>query len=137
MIGLGVALFRSISSAFLPLLSPLCLSLPHLCQFISLCVCVLYCSGAQIEAQDDDSYTPLMTAVAHGQKEAMVELISRGADVELFDRDGKSIIFIAAEHNQLVVLKVTKLLHYLGLSCQSPCHFPSGTHIRQSRSHWS
>ena len=72
-----------------------------------------------------------MTAVAHGQKEAMDELISKGAKVEKLDREGKSIIFLAAEYNKVAVLKVTVLLHYLDLPSQSPCQLPLGTHIRK------
>lgn len=56
-----------------------------------------------------------MTAIAHGQKEAMEELVSSGADVEKFDRDGKSIIFIAAEHNQVLILRVRMSLNPPGL----------------------
>ena len=70
-------------------------------------------SGAYIEAQDDNSYTLLMTAVAHEQKEAMDELISMGAKVEKFDREGKSIIFLAVEYNRVAVLKVTVLIALL------------------------
>ena len=77
---------------------------------------IFYCTGlishftssrkADIEAQDVDSYTPLLTAVANGQKRAMEVLIERGATLDVIDRDGKSIVFIAAEKNHEDILEV-------------------------------
>ena len=63
--------------------------------------------GADIEAQDEHSNTPLLTAVAHGQKEAMETLLMNKCSVDVVDRNGKSIVFIAAEKNQAELLKVS------------------------------
>ena len=62
--------------------------------------------GADIEGQDEDSNTPLLTAVAYGQKEAMETLLKKKCAVDVVDRNGKSIVFIAAEENQFELLKV-------------------------------
>ena len=62
--------------------------------------------GADIEAQDIDSYTPLLTAVAYGQREAMESLLKKDCAVDVVDRNGKSILFIAAEENQYELLRV-------------------------------
>ena len=55
---------------------------------------------------DEDSYTPLLIAAAHGQTEAMKLLIDRGAPVDDLDKDGKSVVFVASEENHTEVLKV-------------------------------
>ena len=78
----------------------------------------VYCSfdddfnsrGADIEAQDEDSYTPLLTAVAYGQKAAMETLLRNKSAVDVVDRNGKSVVFIAAEENQSELLKVRILV---------------------------
>ncbi len=62
--------------------------------------------GADIEAQDEDSYTPLLMAIAYGQKSAMETLLTNKCSVDVVDRNGKSIVFIAAEENQAELLKV-------------------------------
>lgn len=61
---------------------------------------------ADIEAQDDDSYTPLLDAVSYGQQRATEVLLERGAAVDVIDRDGKTIVFIAAEENHVEILEV-------------------------------
>ena len=63
-------------------------------------------SGADIAALDNDSYTPLLVATAHGQTDAMKLLIDRGAPIDDLDKDGKSVVFIASEENHKEVLKV-------------------------------
>ena len=64
---------------------------------------------ADIEAQDADSYTPLLTAVAYGKTRAMEVLLEQGATMDVIDRDGKSIVFIAAEENHEDILEVSQL----------------------------
>ena len=44
--------------------------------------------------------------MAHGQLQAMDTLIESGACFDDVDRNGKSVIFIAAEKNQTEILKV-------------------------------
>ena len=61
---------------------------------------------ANIEALDVDSYTPLLTAVAYGQKNAMEVLLENGAKWDVFDRDQRSIVFTAAEENYTSILRV-------------------------------
>ena len=63
-------------------------------------------SCADIDALDNDSYTPLLVAAAHGQTDAMKLLIERGAPIDDLDKDGKSVVFIASEENHQEVLKV-------------------------------
>lgn len=64
------------------------------------------CSGADIESVDVDSYTPLMTAAAYGQTLAFKKLLERGARPDVIDKNGKSIVFLAAEYNHVAILKV-------------------------------
>ena len=62
--------------------------------------------GADIDALDADSYTPLLTAVSYGQKRAMEILLEHGANLDAIDRDQRSIVFIAAEENYDDILRV-------------------------------
>ena len=71
-----------------------------------MCVCVHFHRKANIEAQNNDSYTPLLTAVAQGKKQSMEVLMDKGAAVEVFDREGKSIVYLAAQYNHVNILKV-------------------------------
>ena len=71
------------------------------CDFIS--------RGTNISAADDNSYTPLMTAAANGQVSAFNLLRERGAKLDRLDRDGKTIVFLAAEANHVPILKVHKI----------------------------
>ena len=63
--------------------------------------------GADIECQDTDSYTPLLTSAAYGQLQAMKVLINANAMTDDVDRNGKSLVFIAAEEDQVKILEVT------------------------------
>ena len=65
---------------------------------------------ADIESQDVNSYTPLLTAVAQGQKVSMEVLLERDAVADVFDRDGKSIVYLAAQNNHEAILEVSQ--HY-------------------------
>ena len=67
--------------------------------------------GADIEAQDEDSFTPLLTAVAYGQMEAMDALLQSKCSIDVVDRNGKSVVFIAAEENQSELLKVSNTVN--------------------------
>ena len=69
-------------------------------------LCVIFHRKADIEALDADSYTPLLTAVAYGRKNAMEILLDHQAVVDVIDRDQKSIVFIAAEENYTDILRV-------------------------------
>ena len=64
--------------------------------------------GADITALDEDSYTPLLTAAAHGQAGALKKLLDRGAPVDDLDKDGKSVVFVAAEEDHTDVLQVSR-----------------------------
>ena len=66
-------------------------------------------SGADIVALDEDSYTPLLVAAAHGQTEALQKLLDRGAPIDDLNKDGKSVVFVASEENHTEVLQVSIL----------------------------
>ena len=46
-------------------------------------------------------------AAAHGQADALKKLLDRGAPVDDLDKDGKSVVFVAAEEDHIEVLQVT------------------------------
>ena len=64
--------------------------------------------GADKESRDTDSCTPLLTAAAYGQLEAMKALIKANASTDVVDRTRKTLVFIAAEEDQVHILKVMK-----------------------------
>ena len=94
--------FLSLSSSFSLFFN--FFSLPY-CLPLSLLSLPSY-RGADIESQDTDSYTPLLTAAAYGQLESMKALIKAEALTDDVDRDGKSLVFIAAEEDQVRILEV-------------------------------
>ena len=53
-------------------------------------------------------YTPLLTAAAYGQLEAMKALIKANALSDVVDRTRKTLVFIAAEKDQVRILEVMK-----------------------------
>ncbi len=62
--------------------------------------------GADIEAQDERSVSPLLTAASHGKLEAFQALLERGAFVDVVDKNGKSAVYLPAEANHINILKV-------------------------------
>lgn len=48
--------------------------------------------------------TPLMTAARSGQLEYLIELINRGADLELLNNDGNSAVWLACYSNNIYAL---------------------------------
>ena len=72
--------------------------------------CLISYRKADIEAQDVNSYTPLLTAVAQGKKQSMEVLLNHEAAADVFDRDGKSIVYLAAQHNHVAILEVNGLV---------------------------
>ena len=63
--------------------------------------------GANIESRDKDNYTPLLVAVAQGNKEATDALLRRDANIRVMDSSDKTAIYIAAEENCLDILEVS------------------------------
>ena len=61
--------------------------------------------GADIEAADKESWTPLLVAVVHGSTDAVDKLLERGA-IDHLDGKGRNAMFLAAEHDQTNILKV-------------------------------
>ena len=82
-------------------------------QFSPACIC----SDADITALDEDSYTPLLIAAAHGQTDALTKLLDRGAPVDDLDKDGKSVVFVAAEENHTDVLQVRMVSSFQRVLC--------------------
>ena len=74
----------------------------------------LFCRGADIEAEDVHSYTPLLTAAEYGQVEGFELLLNKGAmlvdredpDVMVKSKDRKTVLFLAAEHNHPKIIEV-------------------------------
>lgn len=85
---------------------------------------LLQTNKVNINEIDENDKTPLMYAIAYEQFDVAMELIRRGARVNLQDKDGRSALFYAVEKNNIVL--VSRLLecgarhitsHYLLHQC--------------------
>ena len=65
--------------------------------------------GADKEAVDEDSATPLLHAAAWGRSNAVKVLLQGGAQANTVDKDGKSAVYWAAEEGHVDVLNVSQL----------------------------
>ena len=77
------------------------------------------CSAANVEAPDENSYTPLLTAIANGESHAFQRLLERGAHIDVVDKDGRSSVFLAAKDNHIPILKVSHMYftYYMYVLC--------------------
>ena len=66
----------------------------------------MYFRHARIEAKDIDHYTPLLTAAEFGRTECFKALLDHGACIEVQNKDGKNVAFLAAESNHPDIMKV-------------------------------
>ena len=80
--------------------------------------------GANKEIEDEDCNTPLLTAIAHGQQEALSKLISLGCATDVRGSNGRSAVFIAADKDRSEVLEVFKVYIMLEISKHSYVLFP-------------
>jgi len=69
------------------------------------CVCLFY-SGAELEWEDYIDRTPLLTAAAAGQTDAVIKLIELDADIEATDSDNNNIVHFIVEKGRVDMLKV-------------------------------
>ena len=63
-------------------------------------------SGADMDAVDQDSCTPLLLAATFGRTAAFQDLMESQASLYAADKDRKSCVFLAAEHNHIDILRV-------------------------------
>ena len=85
---------------------------------------VIAYSGANKEALDVKSLTPLLTAVSWNKLEAVKCLFELGAQIDAIDEDGKSGVFLAAKLNELPILKVLLFsVHMHVCVCTCVCFF--------------
>ena len=68
----------------------------------------LLASGAGVNLQNSEGYTPLMLAVKRGRTETVKTLLSSGADIGIQGFDRKSAIDLAVEYERKALLP---LLH--------------------------
>ena len=62
--------------------------------------------GANIEALDEKSHTPLLTAVSWSKIEAVKCLLDLGAQIDAIDQFGRSGVFLATKFDSIDILKV-------------------------------
>ncbi|XP_071099034.1 uncharacterized protein, partial [Haliotis cracherodii] len=79
-------------------------------------ICVVGQSGKEVSVKQESGYfdinvrgrddqTPLMRAVCRGDMDVYVFLLSCGADQTLVDKDGHTLLHLAAQHGQLHMVK--------------------------------
>ena len=66
---------------------------------------------ANIEALDERSFTPLLTAVAWGKTEAIECLLDMEAQIDVIDKDGKSGVLLATKLDSVDILKVLFIVY--------------------------
>ena len=65
-------------------------------------------NGAEVNARDDDSWTPLSRASMNGHTEVASLLIGKGADVDARDDDGLTPLMWASRSGQTKVAELLK-----------------------------
>ena len=55
--------------------------------------------GAKIEKKDKDNFTPLLLAAAEGNSESVEVLLKNGANINVVEREDKSVLYWAAAQN--------------------------------------
>ena len=75
----------------------------------SVYVVTFLCSGADISATDTEARTPLMLATSEGHVEAFVALVERGASIDDVDKNGATVVHMAARANHTNLLAVSTL----------------------------
>ena len=63
-------------------------------------------AGAEVNAKDEDGWTPLHLAAEEGHKETLKLLIDKGADVHAGDKDGDSPLAWAVYSNHMDIVKL-------------------------------
>ena len=61
--------------------------------------------GADINKWSVDGITPIMAAAIEGHDEAVDKLLSKGASLDIYDKDDTSVLFHAAQMNRITVLQ--------------------------------
>jgi ankyrin repeat protein len=65
-------------------------------------------NGAWLDIEDESCASPLMRLVQSGNKEIILELISRGADAKVQAKDGITAMHIAALHGRTEIMVLLK-----------------------------
>ena len=69
-------------------------------------------NGANINEQNEDGATPLMIACKYGYTELVKFIISRDADVDICDNEGRSCLYYAELSNHREFNKIFNGLHF-------------------------
>jgi hypothetical protein len=79
--------------------------------------------GADVNARDNDGYTPLHHAAARGDNEMILYLVSKGADVKAVARSGQTVADMANSPVQRLspIPETVKLLEKLGSKNSHKC----------------
>ena len=70
----------------------------------------MLCRGADIEAKDVHSYTPLLTAAEFGQTEGFQLLLDENASPAVQNNNRRTALYLAAEHNHPLIIEVSALI---------------------------
>lgn len=71
----------------------------------------LHCRGAEVNPVDEDSQNPLLIAAQYGQEKAFKRLMENGAILDYVDKNRRSCVFLAAEHDHVGILKVSESIY--------------------------
>ena len=59
-----------------------------------------------VKLRDNEQFTPLLIASCFANPDVVEELLSKGADITATEQQEKSVLHLAAEHNQTEVIRV-------------------------------
>ena len=68
---------------------------------------VIFLGGADISATDMQAYTLLMLTAFEGHVDAFSVLLEKGACIEDVDKNGETVVHLAARDNNVDLLKVS------------------------------
>ena len=84
-------------------------------------IIIIHRGHANIEALDEKSFTPLLTATAWGKIEAIKCLLDLGAQIDAIDKDGKSSVFWATKLDSVEILEVCACVCVFVCVCVCVC----------------
>lgn len=84
--------------------TPLCLAAKGGTHNHILCMNLLCVAGDDIDCKTKSGLTPLQVAVMHGQLQTAKELIRRGANKQILDKHGSTLLHLAAEVGDVALI---------------------------------